>query len=254
MPRKGESFKGVPENEAASTIQGNMDIARFGNANDPEINGDTPVSIENVEPALSPQALAAKESLRVVETLLKTGSKKELDGLKGEFLSKVPAEKANEALAELSAALQQQKEVYLDIGKSELAAEIEAFARSLESLPESSTEAKTAGGKAYLKKLEAGDFASLEDANYALNDLTKDAKTPEEQAAINAEFNVLFAKAHEKLMTGTEGAGKLPEVSAEEVDDIFAGLEGGATRPEPPKSGVQAIEEKDIDNLLSGLG
>ena len=242
MPERGSSGETTG---AANRIQNNIDIARFGNPGE-EIRGDQPVSIENIERTVSLQALAAKEALRVYE-LLKPGDAKKLEHLKEEFLSKVPPEKADEALGELRAALEKIRDLY---NEPERAAEFDAVVRSLDRV----TEAKTEGGKAYLKKLEAGGFASLEDANYALNDLTKDAKTPEEQAAINAEFNVLFAKAHEKLMTGTEGAGKLPEVSVEEVDDIFAGLEGGATRPEPPKSGVQAIEEKDIDNLLSGLG
>lgn len=172
---------------------------------------------------MTPKALAAKESLKIVEVLMKPGGAKGLAGLKAEFLSQVPEDKADEAMAELGAALKQQHEVYFDLGKTELASEIDSFSRSLES----STEAKTAGGKDYLKKLESGGFTSLEDAINALDGLAKGAKTQDEQEAMNAEFNALFAAAQEKFAAGGSYAetGNLDDIGEGEIDELFGGLE-----------------------------
>lgn len=190
--------------------------------------------------------------MNVVETLLKGGTK-DLAGLKERFLTNVresgPDADEKAALAMLDAALKEQHEVYFDLGKAELASEIDSFRRSLES----ATEAKTAGGKEYLAKLEGGGFSSLEDAINALDGLAKGAKTEDEQAAMNAEFNVLFAAAQEKFSKGgTAGeAGKLEDVSEGEIDDLFSGLEAGTETK--PKTGLEDVTDKDVDDLFDNI-
>lgn len=246
----------VPELPGAEDVEAAFENLEAGTLEQTPARKEIPLS-EQIAPVetkfvMNPSALAAKESMSAVETLMKGGAK-ELAGLKERFLENVreadPNVDEKEALAMLDAALKEQHEVYFDLGKAELASEIDSFRRSLES----ATEAKTAGGKAYLAKLESGGFPSLEEAINALDGLAKGAKTEDEQAAMNAEFNVLFAAAQERFAKGGSAgeAGKLEDVTEAEMDDLFSGLEAGTETK--AKTGLEDVTDKDVDDLFENL-
>lgn len=201
---------------------------------------------------MTPEALATSQAMRVAEALIK-GESKGLAGLKESFLQSVRESDPNvdekAALAMLDAALKEQHDIYFELNKAELASEIDSLRRSLES----ATEAKTAGGKAYLAKLEGGGFSSLEEAINALDGLAKGAKTQEEQEAMNAEFNVLFAAAQERFASGGIAGepGRLEDVSEGEIDDLFSGLEAGTETK--PKTGLEDVKDEEIDDLFDNI-
>jgi hypothetical protein len=204
------------------------------------------------KPKMVPDAIALNEAMRVSEALMK-GESKGLAAVKDSFLERIRESDPNvdeaAALAMLDAKLKEQHDIYFELNKTELASEIDAFRRSLES----ASEAKTAGGKAYLAKLEGGGFPSLEEAINALDGLAKGAKTEDEQAAMNAEFNVLFAAAQEKFSKGGSAgeAGSLEDVTDAEVDDLFGNLEAGTETK--AKTGLEDVKDEEIDDLFDNI-
>lgn len=191
-------------------------------------------------------AAATREAANLIVESLKGGSAAE--AVRG-YLTSVELNggdvgEAKKALAERLAELAKAKKAVAE-GEEEdpaaapilaEAAEIDSLARSLEAKSEVTTEA----GKEYLAKLDSGEFKSLEEALYALDGIKKGAdvngtlaEQRAAQEAINAEFNLLYAKAQEKFGEGQppqsgqqpSGESLLGEVD-EDVDDLFGKLTG----------------------------
>ncbi len=224
MPRGDNPFAGLSDEELNDEMDSafkkeNMSTGD-GSMKIPAVK-ERPHSPEVVEKAKT-ETLANNAALEIIAAL-KEGRSKDLAGFKERFLADVPKGQEDKAMAALHTALDAHRAIlgaFKKEGEPEdaLSAEIDSFSRSLES----STEARTAGGKEYLKKLESGGFDSLEEAVNALDGLAKGAKTEEEQAAMNAEFNVLFAAIQEKFSGAgaTSETGTLGNITDGEIDDL----------------------------------
>lgn len=112
-------------------------------------------------------------------------------------------------------------DAYQEAGLKEKAAEIDAFARSIEARGDVSTE----GGKEFLAKLEAGEFGSLEEAINALDGLKEQAQGMDEDALadLNNEFNALFDAAQERFANANQ-EGEGVDLSDEDIDDVLGAL------------------------------
>lgn len=163
---------------------------------------------------------AAQEIQLAFEHKDKSSLSSRLDTIVRGFVAKATEQGADESAAR--AALREQLKAYHDtyqeLGKKEKAAEIDAFARLIESASSVSTEA----GKAFLKKLEGGAFGSLEAAINALDGIKNAAKGGEEEK-LNAEFNVLYGKINEKFLTGAANEQKL-DASDDDIDSALGAL------------------------------
>lgn len=170
-------------------------------------------------------SLAVSEATRAMHALRK-GDRATLATIKSDFLAKAREEAPDmdeaSALAMLSDTFRQYHDAYKELNKDEFAAEIDSFRRSLET----STEVTTDAGRAYLRRLNAGEFPTLESAINAFEGVKAQAKGQEE--ALNAEFNQLFAAAQD-YFAGKQQSGKgekpdLGDVSDQEIDNMFGGL------------------------------
>ncbi len=176
-------------------------------------------------------AKTAMEAVTLMQKMERTTDKAERNALKADlgkvkenFLASLkknaPGADQGQAMAKLREWLGSHHEAYQNLGKKELASEIDSFARSLES----SAEVRTDAGKELLAKLDKGGFDSIESAINALDAIKASAKGANEEA-INAEFNALYAAINEKFLGGKkEEQGPGVEISDKDVEDMFGGL------------------------------
>jgi hypothetical protein len=152
------------------------------------------------------------EFARRIQVAFEKGDTKGLEAMKKDY-----AEKGGDT-AMLREQLKAYHDAYLEAGLKEKAAEIDAFSRSLESRSEVGTQA----GKEFLAKLDAGGFASMEEA---INDLSaiKDREKGADEEALNAEFNVLYAKINEKFLGGKKEAQNF-DMGDDDIDAALGGL------------------------------
>lgn len=161
------------------------------------------------------------DAARKIQMAFEKGDTKSLAALTEEFVGKAAAHGTSEADAKamLREQLKAYHDTYFEAGLKEKAAEIDAFSRSLESKTDVATEA----GKAFLAKLEAGQFGSIEEAINALDNIKNEAKgTAEEQ--LNAEFNVLYAKINEKFLGSRDSGEHKLDIGEDDIDDVLGAL------------------------------
>lgn len=144
----------------------------------------------------------------------------ELGSIVGKFVEQAKGQGVDEAQAR--AMLKEQlglfHDTYKEAGLDVQAAEIDAFARSIENPGEISSDA----GKAFADMIDSGAFASFEDFSVALKERIKSIP--------GTEVNLLQAKLQERL-------------KAEE----------DAIKAQQKETGLDASDE-DIDDLLGGFG
>src|SRR5688572_957582 len=114
------------------------------------------------------------DAARKIQMAFEKGDTKSLAVLTQEFVGKAGAHGTSEADAKsmLREQLKAYHDTYFEAGLTEKAAEIDAFSRSLESKSDVSTDA----GRAFVAKLDAGEFASIEQAINALDNIKNEAK------------------------------------------------------------------------------
>ncbi len=210
-------------NETVNKLDEEMDV-------DAEFEKIAP-SEKSIESKTSDAAAkAAMEAVNLMQKMEHASDKAQREALKTDLakvkdnflagLKNVPGADKTQALAKMREWLSSHHEAYLNLGKKELASEIDSFGRSLEA----SSEVRTAAGKELLTKLNAGGFDSIESAINALDAIKAAAKGAEEEE-INAEFNALYAAINEKFLGGQkEEKGPGVEISDKDVDDMFGGL------------------------------
>lgn len=161
------------------------------------------------------------ETARKIQMAFEKGDTKSLSALVDGFVNQAAGYGMTEATAKsvLREQLKAYHDTYFEAGLKEKAAEIDAFSRSLESKADVSTDA----GRAFVAKLDAGEFASIEQAINALDNIKNEAKgTGEEE--LNAEFNVLYAKINEKFLGNRDSGEHKIDIGDEDIDDVLGAL------------------------------
>lgn len=161
------------------------------------------------------------DAARKIQMAFEKGDTKSLAALTQEFVGKAGAHGTSEADAKsmLREQLKAYHDTYFEAGLKEKAAEIDAFSRSLESKSDVSTDA----GRAFVAKLDAGEFGSIEEAINALDNIKNEAKgTGEEE--LNAEFNVLYAKINEKFLGSRDSGEHKLDMGDDDIDDVLGAL------------------------------
>ncbi len=161
------------------------------------------------------------DAARRIQLAFEKGDAKSVDAVAREFVAKAEGmgADAGEARKVLREQLKAYHDTYFEAGLKEKAAEIDAFCRSLESSAEVSTDA----GKAFVAKLEAGGFSSIEQAINALDGIKNEAKGVDEEK-MNAEFNVLYAKINEKFLGSDKSGEHKIDIGDEDIDDVLGAL------------------------------
>lgn len=161
------------------------------------------------------------DAARKIQLAFEKGDMKAVDAAAKEFVAKAEGlgADAGEAKTVLREQLKAYHDTYFEAGLKEKAAEIDAFSRSLESSAEVSTDA----GKAFVAKLDAGGFASIEQAINALDGIKNEAKGVDEEK-MNAEFNVLYAKINEKFLGSDKSGEHKIDIGDEDIDDVLGAL------------------------------
>lgn len=161
------------------------------------------------------------DAARKIQLAFEKGDNKALADVAADFVAKAGAQGTSEsdAKAVLREQLKAYHDTYFEAGLKEKAAEIDAFSRSLESKSDVSTDA----GRAFVAKLEAGEFGSIEQAINALDNIKNEAKgTGEEE--LNAEFNILYAKINEKFLGSRDSGEHKIDIGEDDIDDVLSAL------------------------------
>lgn len=161
------------------------------------------------------------DAARKIQLAFEKGDMKAVDAAAREFLAKAEGlgTEADDAKSVLREQLKAYHDTYFEAGLKEKAAEIDAFSRSLESSAEVSTDA----GKAFLAKLDAEGFSSIEDAINALDGI-KNAAKGENEEKMNAEFNALYAKINEKFLGSDKSGEHKIDLGDDDIDSALGAL------------------------------
>lgn len=161
------------------------------------------------------------DAARRIQLAFEKGDAKAVDAVAKDFLAKAEGlgADATQAKAALREQLKAYHDTYFEAGLKEKAAEIDSFSRSLESSSEVSTDA----GKAFVARLDAGGFASIEQAINALDGIKNEAKGVNEEQ-MNAEFNVLYAKINEKFLGSNKSGEHKIDLGDDDIDDVLSAL------------------------------